>query len=124
VRYDASYPVIPRTPVPSPPFHQTPLPDGSDPEKKLQTVRLSTLTPFACQTTIPLRPAGIPPTEAPNCWSAGLDEHAGAPGFVPSTTTLVRLMPRRWTCEVVMRTPPKSPAVSYGDVVVRSSVSW
>jgi hypothetical protein len=41
----------------------------------------------------------------------GSEEHGvDEPGFVPSTITVARSMPRRWTFGVVMTTPPNAPA--------------
>src|SRR3954470_24343255 len=77
---------IPILPLPSPPFHQIWLPSP----RKLQAVRFSIQTPLTLSTTMPDRPCAV------NTWSERLPEQVGVPGFVPSTTTWLRFMPR--TC--------------------------
>src|SRR5437588_1619614 len=102
-RYEPEKLCIAMRPVPSPPFHQSSLPALPAPLRKLQAVRLSTLTPSTFQTTMPLRPSGLPPSPlTPKSWSESLLLHCGAPGLVPSTTTRLRSMPRRWMPGVAM----------------------
>ena len=57
------------------------------PDRKLQTVRFSTLTSFALYTTMPLRPTGLAADDVAVLLVRGAVEHAGAPGLVPSTMT-------------------------------------
>src|SRR5580693_4335244 len=102
---------MPIFPELAPPFHQIPLPALAAPPRKLHTVRFSILTSFASQTRMPLRPSALPlvPT-GPKFCAAGSELHAVEDvALVPSTITLVRLIPRRWTFDLVIRTPPKSP---------------
>src|SRR3954453_11784059 len=86
--------VIPILPLPSPPFHQIWLPSP----RKLQAVRFSIQTPFALKTSMPL-----PSSLRPKTWSFAFELQAG-PDFVPSTTTPLRDMPRRWRLSLRMRT--------------------
>ena len=96
----------PILPPPSPPFHQISLPALPAPAKKLHAVRLSMLTPLAFQARIPLRPSGLPSEPfTPKSWFFALRLHFGEPGFVPSTTTFPRFIPRRWIFDFVMIRP-------------------
>ena len=52
------------------------------------------LTLFAFHTTMPLRPWALPPTTGPRFWSCGAALHVDEPALVPSTTTVLRFMPR------------------------------
>ena len=46
---------------------------------------------------MPLRPSGSPVrSRGPGAWSRARRLHVGAPARVPSTTTRLRSMPRRW----------------------------
>ena len=81
------------------------------------------LTLSAFDTTMPLRPVALPSLTTPNCWSASAAEHWAAPAFVPSTTVVLRSMPRRWTPAVVISTPPNWPLSVEADGFERSAVS-
>ena len=84
------------------------------------------LTSSAFQTTMPLRPAGLPfGLMTPKfCWEGSALHGEGEPDFVPSTTTVLLSIPRRWMSDFVMTTAPKSPWSTSVGGLVSSSVSW
>ncbi len=84
------------------------------------------LTPFAFQTTMPLRPWCLPPTSGPRFWSWGAAlQGAEAPALVPSTMTVSRFIPRMCRSDVCTTTPPWSPVPNCrAEVTCASSVSW
>ena len=94
---------MPILPLPSPPLNQIWLPPPPEPSRKLQAVRFSTLTPLALKTSTPLRPSGflfLP--RGPRSCRRGLLGQRFGPGFVPSTNTALRFIPRRWMRDFVM----------------------
>jgi len=74
------------------------------PLRKLQAVRFWTHTFAAFHTMIPLRPSAPPLPWGPRFWSRLARLHAG-PDLVPSTTTVLRFMPRTYTRGVVIKMP-------------------
>src|SRR5947209_19472209 len=105
---------MPILPPPSPPFHQTSLPARPAPLRKLQAVRFSIQTSSAFQTTRPFSPSGPFEPAGPKFWSAWLRLHGREPRLVPSTTTLLRFIPRRCRSGVVISTPAGVSEASFG----------
>ncbi len=68
-------------------------------------MRFSTFTLSAFQTMIPFSPACPPLTLGPKFCADFLSLHRAVCGLVPSTTTLLRLMPRSVRLRVWMTTP-------------------
>ncbi len=80
-----------------------------------------TETLSAFQTMTPLSPSAEPPTTGPKFCAEGLRAHAGEPGLVPSTITVLRFIPRRWRLALVISTPAGrfvTPAGSWPAVVL------
>src|ERR1035441_5070716 len=92
-------------PLLAPPFHQIPLPASAEPPRKLQTVRFCTLTLAAFQTMIPLRPLAPFELLGPKFCRYSWRRQRAEPGLVPSTITVLRFMPRRYTSRAVISTP-------------------
>src|SRR6516165_3425338 len=112
-------------PLDPPPLNQISSPGVLAPERKLQAVRFSTLTPDALNTIRPFRPVGAPPgPSGPRSWSTVAELHPDAPGLVPSSRTPLRSMPRMWMPGVVTSTA--APAVSSPTAPggTRLPVSW
>ena len=101
-------------PIP-PPFHHTPLPVLPAPLRKLHVVRFCTHTSSAFHTMIPFSPSAPPSNRGPKFWAL-CDLLQGAdPGFVPSTITLLRFIPRRYRPGFVTRTPAGTSRRRFGE---------